>query len=496
MEQLSYGTLKQQGFQGFVLENAPERVLQFGEGNFLRAFADYFIDVANEKSGFNTKVVVAQPIAQGLAHLLNEQEGLYTTYLRGYKDGNKVNEKRVCSCISRAINPYEDYAALLEIAHNPQLRYIISNTTEAGIVFDAACGFEDAPPASFPAKLTRFLYERFTSKTAGDKGLVVLSCELIDNNGGELKRCVEEYIRLWKLEAGFAQWVEANVLFCNTLVDRIVTGYPAAEAAALNAENGYEDKLLVAAEVFGLWVIEGPESLGQELPFAKAGLPVIVVPDHTPYKQRKVRILNGAHTSLVLAAYLSGKDIVRDCMEDAVTRGFMEHTIYQEIIPTLTLPKAELEEFAASVTDRFANPFIDHSLLAISLNSVAKWKARLLPSLQGYVEKNAALPANITFSLAALIAFYSGVRMENGAMVALRGTQEYTVKDDEWVLEAFLALKDSTPAQKAAAICGDTRMWGEDLCSIPGLENAVAGYLEMIRSKGMAAALAAMQQEG
>lgn len=495
MEKLSYRTLESNGYQGWLLGSAPERVLQFGEGNFLRAFADYFVDVANEKCGFDAKVVVVQPIARGLCGQLNEQEGLYTLYLRGFLDGRQVNEKRVASCVSRAINPYEEYQALLQVAHNPDIRYIISNTTEAGIVFDPGCGFEDAPPSSFPAKLTRFLYERYTSGSAGKKGLVVLSCELIDNNGDELRRCVEEYIRLWSLEQGFAEWVGDNVMFCNTLVDRIVTGYPAAEADALNRENGYEDKLLVAAEVFGLWVIEGPESLAEELPFARAGLPVKVVPDHTPYKQRKVRILNGAHTTLCLAAFLCGKNIVRDCMQDHRLRGFMEHTIYQEIIPTLSLPKAELEQFAASVTERFANPFIDHALLAISLNSVSKWRARVLPSLKGYLDKTGTLPPNITFSFAALLQFYSGVKMENGVLIALRQEQEYPIKDEEWVLEEFLALKDNNPAEKAEAICKNQRMWGEDLRGIPGFEQAVAAYLADIQEKGMEEVLAGLAQE-
>lgn len=480
LKRLNYKTLKKLDSQSFVLENAKERVLQFGEGNFLRAFVDYFIDVANEKCNFDTKVVVVQPIAQGLANMINEQDGLYNTYLRGFQDGEKTTTKRLCSCISRAINPYEDYDALLQIAHNKDLRYIVSNTTEAGIVFDDSCKFDDKPQSSFPAKLTRFLYERYKTK---NNGLVILSCELIDNNGTELKLCVEKYIKLWALEESFFDWVSENIIFCNTLVDRIVTGYPAKEADSINTLNNYEDKLIVAAELFGLWVIEGPESLATELPFEKAGLPVIVVKDHLPYKQRKVRILNGAHTSLVLAAYLSGKDIVRDCMDDNLLRNFMETTIYDEIIPTLSLKKEELYDFAKSVTDRFANPFIDHALLSISLNSVSKWRARVLPSLKGYIAKTGKLPKNITLSLAALIEFYSGVRLEDDCMIAVRAGEEYVVKDDKWILEEFL--KDESPNQKVIQICSNIRMWGEDLTKIDGLTEQVTKYLIDIKKDGM-----------
>lgn len=486
MKKLSYATLKEQGYDGFLLENAPERVLQFGEGNFLRAFVDYFIDMMNEKCGFNSKVVLCQPIAPGLCDMINEQDGLYTLYLRGFENGKKVNDKRVISAVSRCINPYADYAALLECAHNPDLRYIASNTTEAGIVFDDTCKFDDTPPASFPAKLTRFLYERFkTFGTQTGKGLVILSCELIDHNGEELKKCVEQYIKLWKLEESFVKWVEAETIFCSTLVDRIVTGYPRTEAEAINAENGYEDNLLDTGEVFGFWVIEGPESLKAELPFEKAGLPVMIVDDHTPYKQRKVRILNGAHTSMVLAAYLSGQDIVRDCMDDKVISTFMEQTINEEIIPTLTLPKDELASFAAAVTERFKNPFIDHALLSIALNSTSKWKARVLPSLKGFIEKTGKLPARLTLSLAAYIAFYRGERLTDKGMEGKRGDDVYLINDDRFVLEFFDAHKADDAAALTHAVLTNEKMWGEDLTKLDGFEKAVAGYLAQIQTQGM-----------
>lgn len=486
MQKLSYAVLEEQGFQGYLLKDAPERVLQFGEGNFLRAFVDYFIDVLNEKCNFQSKVVLCQPIASGLTEKINEQEGLYTLYLRGFENGDKVNEKRVISAVSRCINPYADFGALLECAKNPDLRFIASNTTEAGIVFDPTCGFDDAPPASFPAKLTRFLYERF--QLFGDqagKGFVVLSCELIDHNGHELQKCVSQYIKLWNLEEKFANWVERENIFCSTLVDRIVTGYPRAEAEMINRENGYEDCLLDTGEIFGFWVIEGPASLKKELPFEKAGLPVLIVDDHTPYKQRKVRILNGAHTSMVLAAYLSGQDIVRNCMDDAVISTFMEKAIREEIIPTLTLPKEELEQFAAAVTERFKNPFIDHSLLSIALNSTSKWKARVLPSFKGYIEKTGTLPPCLTVGLAAYIAFYHGDKLTEQGLRAQRKEETYWINDDRFVLEFFEAHQKDDDCTLARAVLSNDRFWGEDLSKIESLVETVAGYLTQIREKGM-----------
>ncbi|MEM1484336.1 tagaturonate reductase [Oscillospiraceae bacterium PP1C4] len=486
MKNLSYQTLEELHYDGYLLKDAPERVLQFGEGNFLRAFVDYFIDVANEKCGFDAKVVLVQPIGLGRSKEINEQEGLYTLYLRGFENGRQVNDKRVISSVSRCINPYEDYDAVLKCAYNPDLRYIASNTTEAGIVYDSESQFDQQPPASFPAKLTRFLYERFKAfGSEKGKGFVILSCELIDNNGAELKKCVNQYIEQWQLGDAFARWVQEENIFCSTLVDRIVTGYPHTEADAINAENGYIDQQLNTGEVFGFWVIEGPESLEKELPFAKAGLPVLVVRDHSPYKKRKVRILNGAHTSMVLAAYLSGQDIVRNCMTDEVISGFMNKAIYEEIIPTLTLPKEELESFAGAVSERFKNPYIDHSLLAIALNSTSKWKARVLPSVKDYCEKFGKLPACLTLSFAAYIAFYHNGKLDGDCMNGKRGNDSYVIKDDSFVLEFFEAHRQDAPAELVKAVCANEKMWGEDLNQLPGFTDAVAGHLAAIQEKGM-----------
>ncbi len=483
MNLLNYQTLKDQGYDGYLLKDAPERVLQFGEGNFLRAFVDCFIDQMNEKAGFDGKVVLVQPIAPGLAKLINDQEGLYTLFLRGQENQEAVNRKRVISCVSRCLNPYEEYQAVLDCAKNPDLRFLVSNTTEAGIVFDPACKADDAPPSSFPGKLTAFLYERFQ---LGLPGFIILSCELIDHNGEELKKCVKQYVDLWGLGEAFAKWVETENTFCSTLVDRIVTGYPRSEAQDICQELGYQDNLLDTGEVFGLWVIEGPQSIKDELPFEKAKLPILVVDDHTPYKQRKVRILNGAHTSMVLGAYLAGQDIVRSCMEDSVIHGFMNKTIYDEIIPTLDLPKNELTDFAAAVTERFQNPYIDHSLLSISLNSTSKWKARVMPSLLEYEKRTGSLPKCLTFSFAAYVAFYhNGKEKGENCLVGKRGENTYEIKDDPWVLDFYYDHRNDDEADIARAVVNNERMWGPQLAALPGFEDAVAQALTRIKAVGM-----------
>lgn len=490
MKNLSYQTLKESGYDGYLLENAPERVLQFGEGNFMRAFVDCFIDMMNEKAGFNSKVVLVQPIGPApggfdLAKAMNDQDGLYTLYLRGFEKGKKVNSRRVISCVSRCLNSYTDYEAVMACAENPELRFITCNTTEAGIAYDPGCRFEEAPPASYPAKLTQFLYRRWQKFGREEgKGFVILACELIDDNGKELEKCVLRYAEQWGLEPAFIDWLRAENVFCSSLVDRIVTGYPRAEADQINEANGYVDRLLDTGEVFGFWVIEGPESLKQELPFAEADLPVLITDNHKPYKQRKVRILNGAHSSMVPGAYLSGKDIVRDCMEDGVIRGFMNKAIYDEIIPTLTLPRDELEAFAAAVTERFRNPFIDHALLSISLNSTAKWKARVLPSVLGYVEKNGTLPRCLAASFAFYLAFYRGVRLEDRGLIGLRNGQEYVIRDDRNILEFYYAHREDSPAELAHAAMSNTGFWGRDLTEVAGFEPAVADYLKAIEENG------------
>lgn len=485
MKKLSYQTLEEIQYDGYLLKEAPERVIQFGEGNFLRAFVDYFIDVLNEKAGFNSKVVLCQPIAPGLADVINEQEGLYTLFLRGFQNGEAVNKKRVISCVSRCLNPYQNYEEVLASADNPDLRFITCNTTEAGIVYDPSCQFADCPASSFPGKLTQFLYRRFqTFGEVAGKGFIVLSCELIDDNGKELEKCVLEYAKQWQLGEDFINWIKTENTFCSTLVDRIVTGYPRTEASAICEKLGYEDNLLDTGEIFGFWVIEGPSTLKDEFPVEQAKLPVLITDNHKPYKQRKVRILNGAHTSFVLGAYLAGQNIVRDCMHDEVIRSFMNKTIYDEIIPTLDLPEKELKEFAAAVTERFQNPFIDHALLAISLNSTSKWKARVMPSLKEYVKRKGTIPECITASFAFYIAFYSGDTLTEDGLLAERKGETYTIKDDRSVLEFYASHKEDTVEELVHAVCTNEAFWGEDLTHLDGFEAAVCADLQKIRTDG------------
>ena len=469
---LNYETLKKSGYQGFMLEEGTERFIQFGEGNFLRGFADSFIDILNEKESFGAKVAVVQPIEKGRIDEINQQEGLYTLYLRGRDSGSVKNEKRVISCISRGIDPYRDYEEFLRLARNETIEFIVSNTTEAGIVYDESCRFSDQPPASFPAKLTRLLYERFTYSKGGN-GFVILSCELIDDNGKKLKDCVLKHSRDWALGAEFAEWIEKHNLFCSTLVDRIVTGCPA-DRSVYEEENSYEDSLLDTAEYFGLWVIEGPLSLTERLPFAKAGLPVLVTEDHSAYKKRKVRILNGAHTSMVPVAILAGQNIVRESMEDADICHFVRTLIHQEVIPTIELPEEELRRFAEDVFDRFSNPFIDHQLRDIALNSISKWTARVKPSMKDYIHANGKLPRHIVFALAALIGFY----------------KKGDIRDDRAVCDFFAgAGQFRDTAGFVSALLKREDFFQEDLTLVFGLAKQVTEDLQAIEQKGMKLAL-------
>lgn len=468
----------------------PIRVLQFGEGNFLRAFADYMIDIANERGTFDGNIVIVKPIPFGSLDNFHRQDCLYTVSLRGNVDGSPSKTNRVVSSVADAVDTSSEYDKYISLAETDTLRFVISNTTEAGIVYDADDSFDLKPPRSFPGKLTQFLYHRYeTFNGAEDKGLVMLPVELIDDNGKHLKECVLKQIENWDLPEGFRKWVEESCVFTQTLVDRIVTGYPRASEEKEWEELGYEDRLMVTGEPFGLWVIESDRDIEKEFDLPGAGLPVIFTKDHHPYKQRKVRILNGAHTSFVLMAYLMGKDIVRDSMQDDDIRDFMLKTIYDEVIPTLTLPEDELKAFASEVVNRFNNPYVDHSLLAISLNSVSKWRARCLPSLAEYVRKFGKLPSHLTFSVAALIEFYKGTEISGGALKGHRGGDVYDIRDDEAVLKFFAENSERKIPELVKAYLGRVDFHGSDLNEIPGLYDQVCEDLESIRKNGMREAM-------
>ena len=437
-----------------------EKFLQFGEGNFLRGFVDWMIDRLNKEADFDGGVVVVQPLAQGLIPMINEQDGLYTLYLRGLQDGQKVEETRVVDCITRGINPFENTDEFFECASNPELRYIISNTTEAGIEYKPNQNPDDFAGLTFPGRLTLFMKRRLDNKLPG---FLLLPCELIDKNGDELKACVLKYAKDFGYGDDFIKWVEEENYFTNTLVDRIVTGYPRDTASEMEKEYGYLDNIIDTAEIFHLWVIQGDKKYAEELPFDKIGLNVLWTDDVTPYKKRKVRILNGAHTMMVLAAHLAGLETVKEAMDDELVFNFMKTGVFDEIIPTLDLPKDELIQFANDVIERFQNPFIKHYLLSIALNSVSKYQVRVLPSVLEYIKENNKEPKCLVFSLAALIAFY----------------RTDAANDNPDVMEFM-------KTASVDDILSKEEYWGTDLSM---LKDSINGYLKSIEEKGIRAAM-------
>ena len=413
----------------FETVKRPERVIQFGEGGFLRGFVDWMIQKLNDAGEFNGNIVVVQPIEQGMCDMLTAQNCCYTHFIRGVEGV----EKTVVNSISRCVKPYEDYDAFLALAHNPDFRFIVSNTTEAGIAYVEGDKLTDRPAKSYPAKLTALLFERFK---AGLGGFIILPCELIDQNGVKLREIVLRYAKEWELGADFINWVETENHFCFTLVDRINTGYPKGEDMNL----GYEDNLVNTSEYFHLWVIQGDAKLAEEIPFHKIGLNVIWTDNLEMYRTRKVRILNGAHTSTVAYAMLSGFDTVKSCIEDEKMYAYIKKCVFEEIIPTLDLPKEELVEYANSVLERFANPYINHYWSSIVLNSVSKFKVRVLPSITEYIKRYNKMPETLLFAFANLIKLYK-TDMAN---------------DDKDVMEFM-----KTASTKE--ILANTSLWDEDL---------------------------------
>jgi tagaturonate reductase len=475
MEQLNKSLLKD-------LQTYPEKVLQFGEGNFLRGFVDWQIDVMNKNGHFNGSVVVVQPRGQEKIAKLNAQDGLYTLYLQGMKEGKAVKEHSIITSISRGLNLFTQYDQYLDLAANPELRFIFSNTTEAGIAFDENDCLDDRPQKSFPAKLTAFLYQRYNAFQGDkEKGLIIIPCELIDRNGEILKEIVLKYAELWNLGAEFATWIQEGNTFCNSLVDRIVPGYPRDTIEEITEELGYKDNLVVVGEQFHLLVIEGPQWIREEFPAHLAGLNTLVVDDLTPYRTRKVRILNGAHTAMMPVSYLYGLDTVAEAIQHEVAGQFVKELIYDEIIPTLDLPNDELYSFADAVLDRFMNPFMQHFLLSISLNSMSKFKTRNLPSLIEYSNRKQELPKKLVFSLAALISFYKGKR----------GEETIKLADDQDVLDLFSeqwsqynGTFDSVKAI-VTSVLGYEKVWEIDLNQVPGLTAAITKDVYTIETIGM-----------
>ena len=471
----------------------PIRVVQFGEGNFLRAFADDMIDIANEKGVFDGSIAIVKP-RPGSLERFEKQNCLYTVILRGLERGKVINRRRIVTSVAAALGYYENTDAVMALARLGTLRFVVSNTTEAGIVLREDDHF-DGVPESFPGKLAKFLYERYTAfGGAADKGLIVLPAELIENNGKTLREYVLKLAAVWGLPAAFGLWVENACVFCNTLVDRIVTGYPAGEAGALGQTLGYTDELLTVGEPFGLWVIESEKDISGEFPLDQAGLPVLFTNDLTPYRTRKVRVLNGAHTASVPAAYLCGHSIVRACMHDEVMGRFIRLTVLREIVPEVPLPREETEAFAASVFERFENPFIDHALLAISLNSVSKWKTRVLPSLLDSLRAGGRLPKLLTFSFAALLAFYTSDRLMADGLHAMRQDgEEYVIRDGADVLAFFAANSTRDAADFVCAAAAREDFWGMDLTALPDFTDTVTRQYIALRTDAAAACRAVLE---
>jgi tagaturonate reductase len=473
-------------------KDMPIKVLQFGEGNFLRGFVDWMFNKLNNENLFNGKIAVAQPIENGLVNLLNEQDGLYTLLLRGLQNKELISEKELITSVEYGLNLYKEYDKFIDLVKNPELKVIVSNTTEAGIEYNENDKLNDRPQKSFPGKLTAFLYKRFQA-FEGDKskGFIILPCELIDRNGDNLKKIVLKYAKEWHLGNDFIDWMNNSNHFLNTLVDRIVTGYPRDEIELLTKGLGYEDKLIDTGEIFHLWVIEGDINLSKELPFDKVGLNVVWTNDLTPYRTRKVRILNGAHTMTVLAAYLYGLNTVKECIDDSLILSYMKKGIFDEVIPTLNLSKEELTDFASSVIERFANPYIKHNLLSISLNSVSKFKTRVLPSLLEYINAKNELPIILTFSLASLIAFYKGTEINGDILKGKREQNEYSIKDNLEVLNFFKDIWSEYNESKNSIdyivkkILENESFWGKNLNEIPNLNTSVSTHLYNILSNGM-----------
>lgn len=452
----------------------PVRVLQFGDGNFLRGFADWMVDIMNEKANFNGDIQVVRPLRKGSAKKIDSQDGLYHVALMGLQNGKMISDTRLITCVSGFVDPYEQPDMFLKAAENPDLKFVFSNTTESGIAFEPNDKDPNSMPESFPAKVTLLLFHRFkTFKGDKTQGLIFLPCELIEKNGDNLRSVVLQYATLWNLPTAFSAWVKDSNTFCNTLVDRIVPGFPKDNIADIQTKTGYEDNQVVAAEPFHLWVIEAPKEVHELFPAHRIGFSVKYVNDLSPYRTQKVRILNGAHTALTPVAYLRGLRTVRESVEDNYCGDFIRKAIFEEIIPTLDSPADELKQFANDVLERFKNPFIRHELKSIALNSVSKFKVRVLPSILEYNKRTGRLPKNLILSFAALISFYKGEW--NG--------ERLPVNDSADVLSFFNDVwRHDDLHDVASSVLSNATLWGTDLTKVEGMIDNVKASLENLNA--------------
>ncbi len=457
--------------------NLPIKVLQFGEGNFLRAFVDWAFDILNEKKKFNAGIAVVQPIEHGMVDLIQKQDGLYHHMIRGIQKGKRVNDIRLNTSIQQLINPFENFQAYMDQALNEDLQFIISNTTEAGITFqDNDLPGENELAKTFPGKLTQLIkarYDHFGGSSSA--GLIFIPCELIEKNGENLKKAILSYADLWGFEQGFNDWLDDHCYFANTLVDRIVPGYPKDEIKEIQQKINFADQLVVASEVFHLWVIEGPAEIKAAFPegLEEIGLNIKFVKDLTPYRTQKVRILNGSHTAMVPVGLLAGNETVRENVEDDTVGPFILQTMYDEIVQTIDLPTDDVRQFADEVLERFKNPFIRHELKSIALNSISKYKVRILPTVKDYYRINGTLPKRFIFALACLIELYL--------------SDDFNINDDKDVETFFEKLKANRPDNPVVAsqVLSNQSFWGEDLSQLGDCEAQVSGYMNDIQQKGV-----------
>lgn len=457
------------------------KVLQFGGGNFLRAFVDWMIQELNDKTDFDSNVIVIKPTNNGAYDALRKQEGLFHVLTNGIKDGKLVSDIQLITCINQVINPYKEWDTFLKSAEDPDVRFIVSNTTEAGIQFSTNDQLEDHPAHEFPGKLTQWLYHRFEFFN-GDKtkACIFLPCELIESNGQKLRSCILDYATNWNLPNTFSDWIQKENKFCNTLVDRIVPGFPKDQATEVFEKINCHDELLVSAEPYHIWVIETNIDIEAEIPFSKAGLNIVLTHDLQDYRTLKVRILNGAHTLMVPVGYLSSVETVREAVEDQDVGQFITDAINEEIMPSLSFPKETLQTYAGDVLDRFKNPFVQHRLLSISLNSIAKFKTRLFPTLLDYHAKTGKLPKRIVFSLASLLWFYRGKR----------GAEKIALNDNKEVLQFFEELWQNYEMKKisldrlVSTILQKQEFWNSDLTNIPYLQNQLVRIITRFEEQG------------
>ena len=474
MEKLNRNTAK--------TNTRPIKVIQIGEGNFLRGFADWIIWRMNKNDVFNGGVAVIQPTDHGKVHLLEEQNGLYHVNLQGIDRGKIIDSLELVDVIQMCINPYQNFEEFLRLAEHKDIRFLISNTTEAGIVFDASCRLNDTPAISFPGKLVQWLYHRYQYFQGNpEMGLILLPCELIFRNGDELKKCIYQYMELWQLGNGFQKWFDNSCTVCCTLVDRIVPGFPKDDIDKLQLRTGYEDRQIVKAEAFHLWVIEAPEYVAQEFPAAKAGLNVKFVANETPYHIRKVALLNGVHTVLSPVGLLCGLKTVGECMEDSLMCRYIHQVMQDELMITLDMPFQELKEFAHDVLERFANPYIRHQLTSIMLNSFPKFRTRDLPGLRTFLQRKGRLPEGLVLGLAAIIVYYRGGQWNGEKIVP---------EDDQKILALLNKLwNEGDLCRLVRGVLEATDIWGENLYCMPGLAKMLENYVQLIQGKGMRAVL-------